>query len=150
MLADEKGLTFAGFAVFLDPPKVSARTALAELAAAGLAVKILTGDNERVAQHLCGELGFDPRKVITGAELGALSDEALIGRLGQARLFCRISPQQKLRVIMALKRMGQTVGFLGDGISDAPALHAADVGISVDSAADVAKAAAEIILLDQT
>jgi Mg2+-importing ATPase len=149
MLADEKGLTFAGFAVFLDPPKVSARTALAELAAAGLAVKILTGDNERVAQHLCGELGFDPGKVITGAELGALSDEALIGRLGQARLFCRISPQQKLRVIMALKRMGQTVGFLGDGINDAPALHAADVGISVDSAADVAKAAAEIILLDQ-
>jgi Mg2+-importing ATPase len=135
--------------VFLDPPKVSARAALAELAAAGLAVKILTGDNEQVAQHLCGELGFDPGKVITGAELGALSDEALIGRLGQARLFCRISPQQKLRVIMALKRMGQTVGFLGDGINDAPALHAADVGISVDSAADVAKAAAEIILLDQ-
>ena len=82
--------------------------------------------------------------MLTGTELEALTDEALIGRLGEARLFCRVTPQQKLRVIMALKRMGQTVGFLGDGINDAPALHAADVGISVDSAADVAKAAAEI------
>ena len=87
--------------------------------------------------------------MLTGTELAALTDEALIGRLGEARLFCRVTPQQKLRVIMALKRMGQTVGFLGDGINDAPALHAADVGISVDSAADVAKAAAEIILLEQ-
>jgi P-type Mg2+ transporter len=148
VLADEKGLTFAGFAVFRDPPKVSACAALAELAAAGLAVKVLTGDNEQVARHVCGELGFDPGKVLTGTELAALSDEALIGRLGETRLFCRVTPQQKLRVIMALKRIGQTVGFLGDGINDAPALHAADVGISVDSAADVAKAAAEIILLE--
>ena len=149
VLADEKGMTFAGFAVFLDPPKASASAALTELAAAGLAVKVLTGDNEQVARHLCGELGFDPGKVLTGTELAALTDEALIGRLGETRLFCRVTPQQKLRVIMALKRMGQTVGFLGDGINDAPALHAADVGISVDSAADVAKAAAEIILLEQ-
>jgi Mg2+-importing ATPase len=119
-LADETGLTFAGFAVFLDPPKVSAATALIELAAAGLAVKVLTGDNEQVARHLCGELGFDPGKVLTGTELAALTEEALIGRLGEARLFCRVTPQQKLRVIMALKRMGQTVGFLGDGINDAP------------------------------
>ena len=148
-LADEKGLTFAGFAVFLDPPKASAGAALAQLAAAGLAVKVLTGDNELVARHLCRELDFDPGKVLTGTELAAITDEALIGRLGEARLFCRVTPQQKLRVIMALKRMGQTVGFLGDGINDAPALHAADVGISVDSAADVAKAAAEIILLEQ-
>jgi P-type Mg2+ transporter len=148
-LDDEKGLTFAGFAVFLDPPKASAGAALAELAAAGVAVKVLTGDNEQVARHLCGELGFDPGRVLTGTELTALTEEALIGRLSEARLFCRITPQQKLRVIMALKRTGQTVGFLGDGINDAPALHAADVGISVDSAADVAKAAAEIILLEQ-
>ncbi len=149
VLADEKGLTFAGFAVFLDPPKASAKAALAQLAAAGLAVKVLTGDNELVARHLCRELGFDPGKVLTGTELAAMTDEALIGRLGEARLFCRVTPQQKLRVIMALKRIGQTVGFLGDGINDAPALHAADVGISVDSAADVAKAAADIILLEQ-
>ena len=148
-LADEKELAFAGFAVFLDPPKASAGRALAALGAAGVAVKVLTGDNEKVARHLCAELGFDPGKVLTGTELAGLSEEALIGRLGETRLFCRVTPQQKLRVIMALKRMGQTVGFLGDGINDAPSLHVADVGISVDSAADVAKAAAQIILLEQ-
>ena len=149
VLADEKELTFAGFAVFLDPPKLSASATLAALEEAGVAVKILTGDNEQVARHLCTELGFDPGNVLTGTELAALTDEALIGRLSEARLFCRVTPQQKLRVIMALKRLGQTVGFLGDGINDTPALHAADVGISVDSAADAAKAAAEIILLEQ-
>jgi Mg2+-importing ATPase len=149
VLTDEKDLAFAGFAVFLDPPKVSAGKALAALAAAGVAVKVLTGDNEQVARHLCGELGFDPGQVLNGTELTLLSDEALIGRLAATRLFCRVTPQQKLRVIMALKQLGQTVGFLGDGINDAPSLHAADVGISVDSAADVAKAAADIVLLEQ-
>ena len=147
--ADEKDLTFAGFAVFLDPPKASAEAALAALMASGIEVKVLTGDNEQVARHVCTELKFDPGEIINGPELAALSDEALIGRMGRLRLFCRVTPQQKLRIIMMLKRMGQTVGFLGDGINDAPALHAADVGISVDSAADVAKAAAEIILLEQ-
>ncbi len=149
VLADEAELVLAGFAVFRDPPKASARAALTALADAGIAVKVLTGDNELVARHLCEEIGFDPGIVLTGAQIAAMSDEALIGSLGAARLFCRITPQQKLRIIMTLKRMGQTVGFLGDGINDAPALHAADVGISVDSAADVAKAAAEIILLEQ-
>jgi len=147
--ADEKDLIFAGFAVFLDPPKASAATALAALAASGVEVKVLTGDNEQVARHVCAQLKFDPGEVVSGADLAQLSDEALIGRMGRTRLFCRVNPQQKLRVIMVLKRMGQTVGFMGDGINDAPALHAADVGISVDSATDVAKAAAEIILLDQ-
>jgi Mg2+-importing ATPase len=147
--ADETDLVFAGFAVFLDPPKASAAKALSDLGAAGVEVKVLTGDNEAVARHVCAELGFDFGEVLNGPELAGLSDEALVGRLGRTRLFCRVTPQQKLRVIMALKRMGQTVGFMGDGINDAPALHAADVGISVDSAADVAKAAAEIILLDQ-
>ncbi len=149
VLADETELVLAGFAVFRDPPKASAKAALVALANAGIAVKVLTGDNELVARHLCEEIGFDPGAVLTGAQISAMSDEALIGSLGAARLFCRITPQQKLRIIMTLKRMGQTVGFLGDGINDAPALHAADVGISVDSAADVAKAAAEIILLEQ-
>jgi Mg2+-importing ATPase len=148
-LTDEKDLTFAGFAVFLDPPKASARKALETLSATGVAVKILTGDNERVARHLCTQLKFDPGAVITGDELDTLGDDALTGRLDNTRLFCRVTPRQKLRVIMALKRMGQTVGFLGDGINDAPALHAADVGISVGSATEVAKAAAEIILLEQ-
>jgi Mg2+-importing ATPase len=148
-LADETELRFAGFAVFLDPPKQSAGAALAALATAGVAVKILTGDNERVARHLCAELGFYPDGVLTGAQLAALSDEALMRRLSDTRLFCRVTPQQKLRVILMLKRLGQTVGFMGDGINDAPAFHAADVGISVDGAADVAKAAAPLILLEQ-
>jgi Mg2+-importing ATPase len=148
-LADEAELVLGGFAVFRDPPKASAKAALVALADAGIAVKVLTGDNELVARHLCGELGFDPGTVLTGTQIAAMSDEALIGSLAGARLFCRVTPPQKLRIIMALKRMGQTVGFMGDGINDAPALHAADVGISVDSAADVAKAAAEIILLEQ-
>lgn len=148
-VSDEKELIFAGFAVFLDPPKASARAALAALATAGVAVKVLTGDNEQVARHVCAQLHFDPGEVINGPDLARLSDEALIGTLARARLFCRVTPQQKHRIILALKRMGKTVGFLGDGINDAPSLHAADVGISVDSGADVAKAAAEIILLDQ-
>ena len=149
VLGDETELTFAGFAVFRDPPKASAGAALAALAAAGVRVKVLTGDNEQVARHLCSELGFDPGPVLTGADLAEMSDEALIARLADTRLFCRVTPQQKLRVIMALKRVGQTVGFLGDGINDAPSLHAADVGISVDSGTDVAKAAADLILLDK-
>jgi Mg2+-importing ATPase len=147
-LADEKDLTFAGFAAFLDPPKATAEAALAALAASGVEVKVLTGDNEQVARYVCAELNFDPGEVLDGPELLTLSEEALIGRMGNTRLFCRVTPQQKLRIIMVLKRMGQTVGFLGDGINDAPALHAADVGISVDSGADVAKAAAQIILLE--
>ena len=149
VVTDEAELVFAGFVVFLDPPKASAAKALQSLNESGVNVKVLTGDNERVACHVCGELGFPELNVVTGDELRSMGDEALLGRLPHANLFCRVTPQQKLRVLMALKRMGKTVGFLGDGINDAPALHSADVGISVDSGADVAKAAAEIILLDK-
>ena len=145
---DEAELVFAGFAVFVDPPKASAGPALRALAAAGIAVKVLTGDDERVARHLCAELGLAEPDVITGPELASMSDEALLNRAVDANLFCRVTPPQKLRVLLALKRAGRTVGFLGDGINDAPALHAADVGISVDTAADVAKAAAQVILLE--
>jgi P-type Mg2+ transporter len=148
IIEDETELTFAGFAVFLDPPKVSAGAALRALAASGVSVKVLTGDNERVARHLCIELGLPESDVVTGDELAAMSDEALLNRIARANLFCRITPTQKLRVLLALKHTGQSVGFLGDGINDAPALHAADVGISVDGAADVAKAAAQVILLE--
>lgn len=147
---DERDLAFAGLAVFLDPPKPSAGHALDALSASGVSLKILTGDNEQVASHLCAQLNFDPGTVIVGSELERLSDEALMGRLSDARLFCRVTPQQKLRILLALKRMGQTVGFLGDGINDAPALRAADVGISVHTGSDVAKDAAEIILLEKT
>jgi Mg2+-importing ATPase len=148
VVTDETELVFAGFAVFLDPPKETAAAAIRAMAQDGIAVKIITGDNERVATHLCAQLKVDVLGVVTGDELSGLSDEALLARVRGVNLFCRITPPQKLRVLMTLKRAGQTVGFLGDGINDAPALHAADVGISVDSAADVAKAAADIVLLE--
>ena len=149
VVTDETDLTFAGFALFLDPPKPSAAIAMQALSDAGVAVKILTGDNERVARHICTELNIPILGVLTGDALAAMSDEALHGTLSNANLFCRVAPQQKLRILNALKRSGLVVGYIGDGINDAPALHAADVGISVDSATDVAKAAADIILLEQ-
>ncbi|HEV2362895.1 MAG TPA: HAD-IC family P-type ATPase [Caulobacteraceae bacterium] len=147
--ADERDLVFVGFVAFVDPPKASAAAALKGLAEAGVDLKILTGDNEAVARHVCGQLAFEPGRVINGPELARLSDEALMARLPHTRLFCRVTPQQKLRVILMLKRLGRSVGFLGDGINDAPALHAADAGISVDTAADVAQGAADVILLEQ-
>jgi P-type Mg2+ transporter len=145
---DESDLVFAGFAVFLDPPKASAGATIRAMAAAGVEVKVLTGDNEKVARHVFGEIGVPVTGVLTGEVLTHLTDEALIGRLPRVNLFCRINPQQKHRILLALKRLGHVVGFMGDGINDAPALHAADVGISVDGAADVARAAADLILLE--
>jgi P-type Mg2+ transporter len=145
---DENDLTFAGFLAFLDPPKTSAAEAIRELASSGVAVRILTGDNDRVTRHLCDQLDIPVVGVVTGDELAAMSEEALLGALPRLNLFCRVTPQQKLRVLAALKRGGAVVGFLGDGVNDASALHAADIGISVDSATDVAKAAADIVLLD--
>ena len=145
---DECGLVFSGYAVFLDPPKASAGTTIHALGEAGVAVKVLTGDNELVARHVFSEIGVPVSGVLTGEELGHLSQEALLGRLPSVNLLCRVNPQQKLRVLLALKRLGHVVGFMGDGINDAPALHAADVGISVDGAADVARDAADLILLE--
>lgn len=147
-VGDEAELTFAGFAAFVDPPKSDAADAVRALAAAGVEVKILTGDNERVTEHVCRELGVAIKGVLTGHELAHLSEDALRARLASINLFCRVTPQQKERVLLALKRTGCTVGFLGDGINDASALHAADVGISVDTAADVAKEAADLVLLE--
>ena len=147
-VGDESDLIFSGFAVFLDPPKASAGVTIQAMAAAGVSVKVLTGDNELVARHVFAEIGVPVTAVLTGDALTNLSDEALIGQLPRINLFCRVNPQQKLRVLLALKRLGNVVGFMGDGINDAPALHAADVGISVDGAADVARAAADLILLD--
>lgn len=146
---DESGLVFAGFAAFLDPPKASASAALQGLAADGVAVKIVTGDSELVTQHLCGELGLPVAGVLTGAELLQMDDQALQARVDQANLFCRMNPSQKNRIILALRRRGHVVGYLGDGINDAPPLHSADVGLSVEGAADVAKASADMILLEQ-
>jgi Mg2+-importing ATPase len=147
-LTDECDLVFSGFAVFLDPPKASAGATIRALATAGISVKVLTGDNELVTRHVFSEIGVAVTGVLTGDALTHLSDEALLGQLPRVNLFCRIDPQQKHRILLALKRLGHVVGFMGDGINDAPALHAADVGISVDGAADVARAAADLILLD--
>ena len=146
-VADETDLTFAGFLAFLDPPKAGAREALTALANLGVAVKVVTGDNEQVTRHVCGELGLNVTGTLTGPEVAGLTDEALLARLDDTTLFCRVTPPQKSRIITALRRKGHVVGYLGDGINDAPSLHAADVGFSVDTAVDVAKEAAAMILL---
>ncbi len=148
VVSDETELVLAGFAAFLDPPKESARTALAGLLADRVAVKIVTGDNELVTQHVCTRLGLPVTGMLTGAEIQHLDDQALLARVEQTNIFCRVAPAQKNRIILALKRRGHVVGYLGDGINDAPSLHSADVGISVDSAVDVAKASADMILLE--
>jgi Mg2+-importing ATPase len=147
-LADEADLVFGGFALFLDPPKDSAGPALKELAALGVAVKVVTGDNEHITAHVCEAIGLEQGEMLTGAEIEKLSDEALIARLRAANKLCRVAPAQKLRIIAALRRAGHVVGFIGDGINDAPALHSADVGLSVDGAADVAKEAAAMVLTE--
>jgi Mg2+-importing ATPase len=148
IVSDETKLTFAGFTLFVDPPKSDAASAIQALGAIGVDVKILTGDNERVARHICNEIGMEVTGALTGQEITHMTEEALRARLPSVNLFCRVTPQQKERILLALKRAGKVVGFLGDGINDASALHAADVGISVDSAADVAKEAADLVLLE--
>ena len=149
VISDETELVFAGFAAFLDPPKASAGAALAALAASGVAIKIVSGDSELVTQHICAQLNIPVTGVVTGKEIAQMDDYALRARVESANLFCRVNPAQKDRVILALKARGHVVGYLGDGINDAPSLHSADVGISVESAVDVAKEAADIILLEQ-
>jgi Mg2+-importing ATPase len=148
-VGDETQLVFAGFAGFLDRPKEGAKKALAGLAADRVAVKVITGDNELVTQHICAQLDLPVTGVLTGVEIQQIGDQALSARVEQVNLFCRVTPAQKNRVILALKRRGHVVGYLGDGINDAPSLHSADVSISVDSAVDVAKAAADMILLER-
>lgn len=149
VIGDEAELVFAGFAGFLDPPKESASAALAALKESGVTVKIVTGDSELVTQHVCAQLNIPVTGVLTGKEIAQMDDSALRVRVENANLFCRVNPAQKNRVILALKARGHVVGYLGDGINDAPSLHSADVGLSVDSAVDVAKEAADMILLDQ-
>jgi P-type Mg2+ transporter len=144
--ADETELVLVGFVSFADPALPDVANVLAELEQDGVTVKILTGDNDLVARHLCRSIGFDDHEIVTGDELAQLDDAALGHVAEQAALFARVSPAQKNRIILALKRRGHVVGFMGDGINDAPSLHAADVGISVMTAADVARDAAQIIL----
>ena len=150
VVADESNLTLAGFLVFSDPPLESARAALHALHRDGVDVKILTGDNELVTQHVCGEVGLASERIILGSELEKLSDPALAHVVEQTSIFARVSPSQKTRIILALKSRSHVVGYLGDGINDAPSLHTADVGISVSTAVDVAKDAADFILLERS
>ncbi|QIS12539.1 magnesium-translocating P-type ATPase [Nocardia arthritidis] len=147
--ADERDLTLCGFLVFLDPPKSSAREALSRLSGLGVTVKILTGDNPAGALHVCRELGLPAEAAVTGTDLDRLDDRQLAECVKTTTVFARVSPEQKARIVRSQRAGGLDVAFLGDGVNDALALHAADVGISVDSATDVAKDAADVVLLEK-
>jgi Mg2+-importing ATPase len=145
---DEHDLVLAGFVAFVDPPRDDARDVLAELKKEGVRVKVLTGDSELVTVHVCERVGIPTKSILLGRDIDAMSDPALAHRAERTHVFARLAPAQKSRVLRALKSRGHVVGFLGDGINDAPSLHAADVGISVSNAVDVARDAADIILME--
>ncbi len=147
--ADEQGLTLEGFLTFADRPKVDAGASIAQLEALGVEVKIITGDNGLVAAKVCSEIGVECAGVLSGTEIEALDDDGLEAAIVTTTVFARISPDQKSRIIKVARRTGKDVAFLGDGVNDAVALHHADVGISVDSGTDVAKDAADVVLLDK-
>jgi Mg2+-importing ATPase len=146
---DEHDLHLAGFLTFIDRPKTDAGASIAKLAGLGVTVKVITGDNPIVAARVCRDIGLDVEQVRTGAELERLDDDTLAAAIGHTTVFARVSPDQKSKIIKVARRTGADVAFLGDGVNDAVALHAADVGISVESATDVAKDAADIVLLDK-
>ena len=146
--ASEAEMTFLGLLVFADPPKAGIHASLAGLECLGVRLKIITGDNPRVAVRVGEQVGLQQPRVLTGAQLMQLSDAALPARASQTEIFAEIEPSQKERIVRALRQAGHVVGYLGDGINDAPALHAADVSISVQGAVDAAKEAADIVLLD--
>ena len=145
--ADERDLTFAGLLVFEDPPKTDAAEAIRRLETLGIRLKIVTGDNDAVAVRICAELGIPVDGVLTGAQLAAMDDGALAAALGRTTIFARVSPEDKARIIRVQRAGDVDVGFLGDGVNDAIALHDADVGISVESAVDVARDAADVVLV---
>jgi Mg2+-importing ATPase len=146
---DELDLTFAGFLLFFDPPKTDVEQTISALAKLGVRLKIITGDNRRVTEHVAKIVGLNVDGVITGADLLTLNDEALLQRAEHTTLFVEVDPNQKERIIRALQKAGHVVGYLGDGINDAPALHDADIGISVEGAVDVAREAADFILFER-
>ena len=146
---DERDLDLAGFLTFVDRPKADAREALDRSGRLDVQVKIITGDNDRVAQKVCTDIGLAVDGTLTGAQLDQLDDAQLAAALPKTTIFARVTPEQKSRIIKAQRALGSTVGFLGDGVNDAVALHDADVGISVQTATDVAKDAADIVLLDK-
>jgi Mg2+-importing ATPase len=146
---DEKDMTFLGFLTLIDPPKANIAETIASLKKLGISLKVITGDNHLVAASISKKMGLSENKIVTGPELHQMSDEALLRHVGAIDVFAEIEPNQKERIILAMRKAGNVVGYMGDGINDASALHAADVGISVDTAADVAKDAADIVLLEK-
>ncbi|MGZ0785164.1 magnesium-translocating P-type ATPase [Pseudomonas sp. TKO26] len=149
-LADERELTLIGYVAFLDPPKESTAPALKALAEHGVAVKVLTGDNELVTAKICREVGLEQQGLLMGNDIERMSDEQLAKAVETTNVFAKLTPTHKERIVRLLKANGHVVGFMGDGINDAPALRTADIGISVDSAVDIAKEAADIILLEKS
>jgi P-type Mg2+ transporter len=147
--ADEHDLSLAGFLVFLDPPKGDAAASIARLNELGVTIKVVTGDNAQVAEKVCAELGLPPSPTLTGRDLETLDEDQLLVQLPSTTIFARVSPDQKARLISVARRSGDDVAFLGDGVNDAVALHDADVGISVESATDVARDAADVVLLEK-
>ena len=146
---DESNMILTGYLAFLDPPKSSAAPAIETLAEYGVATKILTGDNHKVTQAVCEKVGLDVDNILLGVEVDALSDEELSQAVEHTTVFAKLSPDQKARIILQLKANGHKVGYMGDGINDAPSMKVADVGISVDTAVDIAKETADVILLDK-
>lgn len=149
-VADEAGLVLIGYIAFLDPPKESTEPALRALEAHGVRVKVLTGDSELIASHVCGRVGLEQGRFLTGPQVQNMSDDELAQSVQSYQVFARLTPQDKERIVLALRGNGHVVGFLGDGINDALALRAADIGISVDCGVDIAKEAADIILLEKS
>ncbi|PSL47906.1 Mg2+-importing ATPase [Chitinophaga niastensis] len=146
---DEKEMIFAGFVSLYDPPKAGIADTINELRALGIQLKVITGDNALIAKNMTGQIGMPDAVILTGAKMRLMSDEALLHQVLITDVFAEVEPNHKERIILALKKAGKVVGYMGDGINDASALHAADVGLSVDSAVDVAKEAAAIVLLNQ-
>jgi Mg2+-importing ATPase len=149
-VADESRLILLGYIAFFDPPKASAADALKLLTKSGIRVKVLTGDNGLVTEKVCHEVGLDVDRIVTGGQLSQLSPSEFSKEVQDSDVFVKLSPAQKEQIVKELRHSGHVVGFIGDGINDAPALKAADVGISVDSAVDVAKEAADIVLLEKS
>jgi Mg2+-importing ATPase len=145
----EAEMCLVGYLIFYDPPKASVAVTVSELRGLGVSLKMITGDNHLVARSVGASVGFEDPVILTGPELRTMSDEALLSRAPGVDIYAEVEPNQKERILLSLKKSGHVVGYMGDGINDAPALHAADVGISVDGAVDVAKDAADIVLLER-
>ena len=146
---DENALQFEGFLLFFDPPKADVAQTIVDLARRGVQLKIITGDNQQVARHVAEAVHLPISGLLTGNDLNGMGDEALWHAAARTSIFAEVDPNQKERIILAFKKTGHVVGYMGDGINDAPALHAADVGISVNTAEDVAKDASDLVLLEQ-